>query len=132
MIEYKKRRKYKYTLHRKYECNIRIGVTAPIITKHIHLGINGDIFIKAGYSWDGPSGPAIDTKNFMRASLIHDALYQLMREGLLDISRRKETDKVMYNICREDGMSKPRAWWAYQGVRIGGASSAKPNIFTAP
>ena len=49
---------------------------------------------------DGPSGPAIDTKNFMRASLVHDALYQLMRLGTLDKSRRQYADRLLQTIRR--------------------------------
>ena len=43
------------------------------------LNTKGHLIIKRSYAWDGPSGPTIDTKNFMRGSLVHDALYQLMR-----------------------------------------------------
>ncbi len=32
-----------------------------------------------------PNGPTIETKTFMRASLVHDALYQLMREEHLEL-----------------------------------------------
>ena len=62
-----------------------------------------------GYGRDGPSGPTLDTRDFIRGSLVHDALYQLMREGLLD-----------HSIHREDGMTALRAWWVYQGVRLFG------------
>lgn len=132
MIQYKKRRKYKYTLCATIQIETGITITTTIRTKYLTLYSSGLLQILAGYSWDGPSGPAIDTKTFMRASLVHDALYQLMREMLLPLSRRKDVDKLMYVMCREDGMLKPRAWWAYQGVRIGGKSSAIPNILTAP
>ena len=38
------------------------------------------ICVKPGYAWDGASGPTIDTKNTVAASMIHDILYQFMRE----------------------------------------------------
>ena len=68
----------------------------------------------------------------MQGSLVHDALYQLMRECVIEQSQRKIADEILRKICREDGMSKIRAWWVYQGVRIGGASSANPDMLTAP
>jgi hypothetical protein len=87
----------------------------------------GTLFIKKGYCWDGPSGPAIDTDNFMLGSLIHDALYQLIREKKLPKSMRDFADRLLYKLCRDDGMSKIRAWWVYWGVRVGGRKSAKPR-----
>lgn len=132
MIKYKKRRKYKYTLHKDYRYNTGLHPEKIIYTRYIHLSFEGYLTIIAGYSWDGPSGPAIDTKTFMRASLVHDVFYQLIREGHLPMSRRKDADKLMYKICREDDMMKPRAWWVYQAVRKFGKSSAMPDILTAP
>ena len=38
------------------------------------------MIVEKDYAWDGPSGPTIDTSNSMRASLVHDVLYQAMRE----------------------------------------------------
>lgn len=126
---------YKYQLAELYA--VQIGIMPPENIEHdfIHLNKNGVINIKQGYAWDGPSGPTIDTKNFMRGSLIHDALYQLMREGLLPESRRELADDELRHICREDGMSWLRAWWVYKAVRAFGSSSAAvaPDpIITAP
>ena len=44
----------------------------------------------------GASGPTLDTDDTMELdSLVHDALYQLMREGCLPQSARKAADKLM-------------------------------------
>jgi len=75
------------------------------------------LWISAGYSWDGPSGPTIDTPNFMRGSLVHDALYQLIRERLIPVAFKDEADQVLRKICLQDGMSALRAWIVYQGVK---------------
>ena len=85
------------------------------------------LIIKARYAWDGPSGPTFDTPSFMRGSLAHDALYQLIREGKLNKSYRKAADQVLRRICLEDGMSKFRAWYVYKAVRMFGGFSAKPR-----
>ena len=68
----------------------------------------------------------------MRGSLIHDALYQLMREKVLPQDVRDEADQILREICIQDGMSKLRAWWVYQAVKIGGAGAAKPDLLSAP
>ena len=132
MIFYKKRRKYKYNLRSDLEFCTNIKVDHPKDLGLLAIDGKGNLTIKEGYSWDGPSGPAIDTKNFMQGSLIHDALYQLMREGVLPQQHRKKADEILREVCINDGMSKVRAWWVYKGVRIGGASSAKPDLLSAP
>ena len=126
---------YKYQLSEDYHVYVDI-VGTDIRTDYIDLGMDGFLSIRKGYAWDGPSGPTIDTKNFMRGSLVHDALYQLMRMRKLPISDRDLTDRELRKICREDGMSAIRAWWVYRGVSLAGASAASPSnakaIHTAP
>lgn len=118
---------YKYQLKKDYVTTIDIKPDAPIDTGYIALASEGTLTIRSGYAWDGPSGPTIDTLNFMRGSLVHDALYQLMRERHLDKDKHREAaDRLLQKMCREDGMSVLRAWWVYQGVRLGGDPSADP------
>ncbi len=140
MILYKKRRKYKYNLHSDFEfdADIQVNEDADIQVNEdkdgelLSITKSGKLVIKKGYSWDGPSGPTIDTKNFMQGSLVHDALYQLMREGVIAQHQRKRADEILREICIADKMSKLRAWYVYKAVRIGGASSAKPDLLAAP
>lgn len=83
--------------------------------KYFKLDTDGVIVIRPGYCWDGASGPTWDSKSSMRASLIHDVLYQLMRIGVLDAKIHKNTaDLILYKICVEDGMWEWRAnlWYA--------------------
>jgi hypothetical protein len=128
---------YKYQLAKTYRCRIEITPAKAIKTPYIKLATDGLMTINKGYAWDGPSGPTIDTKNFMRGSLIHDALYQLMRGKHLDHTLwRRGADDILRRICLEDGMSTARAWWVWEAVRFGGGSSADPakdkHILTAP
>ncbi len=74
---------YKYQLAKAYSIGINIKPGKDIKTKFIKLDRTGKLTIVGGYAWDGPSGPVVDTKENMRASLVHDALYQLMRNGKL-------------------------------------------------
>ncbi|MCP3926983.1 MAG: DUF1353 domain-containing protein [Desulfobacterales bacterium] len=131
-MKYKKRRKYKYTLHSDFQYPTKIKVITPKDLGFLQIDSNGYLLIKSGYSWDGPSGPAFDTINFMQGSLVHDALYQLIREGVIEQSQRKKADNILKEICRKDGMSKMRVWWVYYGVRFGGKKAVKPDMLTAP
>ena len=135
---------YKYRLENGYK--IDTGIKRRIIvrkndkssvqrgvlrTKFLSLHPDGILHILKGYCWDGPSGPTIDTRSFMRGSLVHDALYQLMREDLLERDYRKAADQLLYDVCIEDGMSRFRAWYVHKGVRRGAgkavlAKSSRP------
>ena len=68
---------YKYQLKAEYVVQIDIKPAALIDIEYLALTPTGALTIRKGYAWDGPSGPTIDTLNFMRGSLVHDALYQL-------------------------------------------------------
>lgn len=87
----------------------------------------GFLIISQGYAWDGASGPAIDTPSIMRGSLVHDALYQLIREKHLPQSFRKRADQVFREICKEAGMGFWRRNWVYLAVRIFGRCAADPS-----
>ena len=41
---------------------------------------------------------------------------------------REAADRLLQQICKEDGMSSIRAWWVYKGVRIGGGPAADPAL----
>lgn len=121
---------YKYKLEEAYSTDISImpDNDIEIPGKYVILSKKGKIVIKENYAWDGPSGPTIDTLNFMRGSLVHDALYQLMRLELLDKdSYRDKADRILQKMCKEDGMSSARAWLVYQGVSLFGESAADPK-----
>ena len=88
----------------------------------------GPLDIAAGYAWDGARGPAINTKNWLRASLVHDALYQLMRSGEMDSARyRLIVDQIMLEMLLEDRMWEPRARVAFWAVRRFGEKYARPD-----
>lgn len=124
-IAYKKG--YGYQLQERYALEIPVKPDQDIHTDYIVLTTEGRLTIQQGYAWDGPSGPAFDTHNFMRASLVHDALYQLIRDNHLLADRRNMADRLLQRMCREDGMSGVRAWWVYVGVRFGGGPSVDPS-----
>ena len=127
---------YQYQTVADYKVRVSIFPEKEISTRFLCLKRNGLLTIKSGYAWDGPSGPTIHSKTFMRGSLVHDALYQLIRFGLIPNYYRLEADQELRRICLEDGMWSVRAWWVYQAVRTFGKAAADPRnkkeILTAP
>lgn len=127
---------YKYQL--AYDCVFRVDLAPPVnvLTDWIELTRDGNLRIRRGYAWDGPSGPTLHTASFMRGSLVHDALYQLMRDGLIDcVAYRQQADMILRKICEKDGMLGLRAWWVYHAVRTFGAPNAlkqEPAMLYAP
>ena len=102
---------YKYQLDAPFVASLPTAFKREyqIVTKHIWLSPAGILTVHAGYAWDGPSGPVWDSRRLMRASLVHDALYQLLRRGYLDRSLRKDCDRLFKELCMADGV---RRIWA--------------------
>ena len=107
-------------------------------TRFITLDIDGRLFINGGYAWDGPTGvPNVwGTRWLIRPSLIHDALYQLLRYGLLDQRCRKAADVEFLEACYQDAKFKWLGDVAYWAVRKFGKVAADPKskrkVLTAP
>ena len=111
---------YKYQLNQAYHVQLDhirppdVNIVAPLLL----LTRDGRLTIRYGYAWDGASGPARDTKDAMRASLVHDALYQLCRMGVLSTSLwREEIDAVFKRMLETDGMGRFRRWYWHRAVR---------------
>ena len=125
-----------YRLYGDYKIFINIFPEKEIKSKRMVLSTDGYLLIKDTYGWDGATGVAYDSKNFMRGSLVHDALYQLMREELISSKERKKADKLLVKICKEDGMSYFRAKYVYYGVRVFGGFAVNPKnrrkVLSAP
>lgn len=102
---------YKYVLAEDFKFGTDL-IGYEVITDYIDLQPNGVLTIRKGYAWDGASGPTIDTPSTYRGSLVHDALYQLMRMELLSLKFRGEVDDYLRFLCEEDGMwfLRVRTW----------------------
>ena len=118
----------KYSSGWKYKTEEAEQIAVPEISEScdhefIVLG-NGEISVDSQYAWNGASFILFywfgTPKKWMVPSLIHDALYQLMRESKLGGSYRKTVDGIFYRLLRERGVSWPVATVAYYCVRIGG------------
>lgn len=129
------RKGYKYQLAKNYQTTLQI-TGESIVDAFYTLDIRGELSIKCGYAWDGPSGPTFDTPSSMRGSLVHDVLYQMIRQGQLDSSLRSLADKELYRIVVEDKMWKWRADKWLRALREFGGGAASPKnikqIYFAP
>lgn len=144
MIYYKKG--YKYQLHETYQCRVDIEIPETIrvglflilespLPGDAHVGTSL-LTIRAGYAWDGASGPTLDTKKTMRPSLVHDALYQLIRSGKLDRKWRKQADLEFKKHMLDAGMwtKKAKLWyWMVRKIAwIGVRPVYARKVLTAP
>lgn len=133
-IEYLDRRAYPYETLRDHVFRVRVFPQENVCVDGgwVSLTPDGWLAVRAGYQWDGPSGPTFDTADFMRGSLVHDALYQLMRSGLLEPSWRKQADKEIYRCCREDGMALFRRTYVYLALRWSSTAKRSAEIQPEP
>ena len=130
------RKGYKYQLAADYVTTTRIRPTAAVETRYVSLTLAGELTVLSGYSWNGPSGPTLDTRNAMRGSLEHDVKYQLIRLGLITSSYKVVADDELKEVLREDGMGRLRAWYWCAGVKAFGRkstrASSEPVVLSAP
>lgn len=125
---------YKYQLRE----NARFTLPAAFAAYRISAGwydlYDGVLNITKGYAWDGASGPTADTKSTMQGALVHDVLYQMMREGLIGREMKDAADQLLHDMCVADGMNKLRAWLWHRAVKRFGLSSTIRNkdILCAP
>ena len=111
---------YRYQLQADY--SVFIGLLGyKIRTDFITLTESGWLTIRKGYAWDGATGLPSTPRSLMRASLVHDAMYQLIRNGLFD--RRDVADEVFFEFAQEDGfMAAPLAHWIVEHFGAGYAA----------
>ncbi len=109
----------KYRLHCDYRYRTAIKHEKSVGSQFIDLGADGVLDIKAGFHWDGPSGPLPDWQQYMRASLVHDALYELFRMGILpdDDEYLDAADKHFRDILKEDGVEGGVADLFYRTIK---------------
>ena len=101
---------YKYKMIRDRSIHTEIK-GYRITTNYFTLYEDGRLIIFAGYAWDGPSGPTLDTPAFMRSSCAHDVFFQILRESLIpDFDRLlvfSTANQELKRISKIDGMLCP-------------------------
>lgn len=101
--------------------------------EYFTLYSDGVLIIKWGYCSDGVSGPTVDDDTNIQAAFLHDALYQMLRLGLIGKDSkqfkrdRKLADLSFYYQLKRDGMPYIRRWYYYWAVRIFGKKHATPS-----
>jgi len=119
----------KYQLAEDY--SVETGIIPPngvgVGNHFVTLSGTGRLTLRADYACDGPSGPTLDTKDFMRGAFGHDGGYQLIRLGYLPPEYRILFDKELDRVNQEDGMGWFRRQYVYAGVRLGGGASIEPR-----
>ena len=92
------------------------------------LSVSGrEVTLSKGYASDGPSGPTVDTKTFMRGAFEHDATYQLIRAKVYPRKLRKYADIKLGQTLAEDGMWWLRRRWVLAGLKAFGSAAANPK-----
>lgn len=119
-VQYRPSEKYKFKLLAPYSIRTGLIPLQGAGTDFAYLSPTGLLQISKEYAWDGASGPAIDTVDFIRGSCVHDALYQLIRERQLSMEFRAGADELLHTVIVQDDMWKIRAGWVYASVRIAG------------
>lgn len=129
-MKYRELKGYKYQLIESTQIEVQ-GVPNLQISNTAYGLSGGVLYLSEGYCWDGASGPTFDTPAVMRAALVHDVLYQMIRQGLLPVKYRKTADENLRRIMlgtNPTRWAKIRAGYFYHSVRWFGASAAKPHI----
>jgi len=125
----------KYWLQEDYHFKTKI-VGHTINTDFSSLDPEGNAVLKKGFACDGPSGPTVDTPDFMRGAFEHDIKYEWMRQGLIPQDWRYTADFELRETCLEDGMPKARADIVFRAVDAFAGFAADPKnireILVAP
>ncbi len=136
--------KYSYTRHYKYKLEEtekrRIYFEGVAFSsRYVSMDDAGLLVVHAGYAWDGSSVPykklfkvlslgIYDADKYCKpASLIHDALCQAMREGLLPKVWKRSADQLYHIMCIKGGMSRRQARRRYEVLRKFGDVGIKPE-----
>ena len=108
---------YGYWLRSGFQIKTEIKPDTPIIAEFFSLESDGVLRILPGYAWDGSTKVA-DTKSTQIASVVHDALCQMVQEYGLDKKWKLEINKLYYNLSRMGGMSRLRSAIRFLGIEI--------------
>lgn len=107
---------FKYQLREDFSLLVDIHPEQDLITEWVLLNTEGRLTLRRGFASDGPSDPAPDLPSAMRASFLHDALYSMIRQGLLAPVYKDAADKLLREICLQDGMPHFMAQLFYTSV----------------
>jgi hypothetical protein len=125
---------YRYQLEQDFIMPTGIKAKVKGGNRFVQIDTEGLLILRAGYATDGATN-APDMRSLIRGSFPHDGLYQLIRLGVLEPSDRKAADRLLHQMCLEDGMPSLMAWAVYRAVRSFGGVYMRAHdarILTAP
>ena len=116
---------YKYKFKVEENFSIELPFKIPDFEHPYASSKDGILSVKKGYAWDGASGPIINTRDTLVASLVHNVLYQAMRLNLIKSSKenRQIADKNFFEILKMNGVNSIRRKVWYFAVRLFGKKS---------
>lgn len=118
ILRYRSLKRWKYETVEVFQQQTPI-MGLYIRVDYITLTRDGMLTIDGHYAWNG-ANVAPDLPCTQRASLAHDALYQLMGLGKLPMNFKPLADKLLRDLCIEDGMPPLAAQLGYLAVRAFG------------
>lgn len=118
---------YKYQLTRAYHHTL---VNYSQLERTANLGPwvkldHNYLFLAPGYMWNGPD-VIRDADNLMRASLVHDSLYQMIAHGV--ITKRpwkRHADNEFVSISGQDGRAFSLRVFEWLAVRFFGGATGR-------
>ena len=113
-MQFRELKNYKYQLTEDFSKQTNILPSTEIKTEFIDFDLRGVITIRKGYAWDGCSVPFVGGNR--DACLVHDAFFQLMREGHLSTIYFDLVNLEFRKDLIASGMSKFRSWYYYKAV----------------
>lgn len=130
-------KEFKYSSGYKYQLKSNVVIqtslrpaTPRFIQGYVFLDTDGTLIIYRGYAWDGCTN-APDTASNMLAGLVHDALYQLMQEDILDKSFKPLADEMLRDIMISQGSFKTTADLFHYAVNEFGGAHMKAKKVVA-
>ena len=129
-VTYQKIWRYKlkkdFCIDYQKEFGLALTLRSNLSEPHFTLS-DTQLCAKEGYAWDGASGPVVQTKNSVRATLVHDIMCQAMasNRSIRTRKNRRTADRIFLRILKADGMSWPRRQIWYRAVRMFGGKRTK-------
>ena len=117
----------------------------PIVTDFYILHKDGLLELKVGYVWNGGDWPAVNTRNMIYGSVIHDPFCQMLRAGQLDWQWRIAVNRFFVAVLKSIGtilikrgpsylvkarlaILNRRCKWVYKGIDKLGPNPRKPYV----
>ena len=128
--------KFKYEVLKDYRIQLNFCPKETIISRYYVFNREGQLLIRHGYRWDGASGPTIDTISTMRASAVHDVIYQMIRQRELGLEYKRPGDCTLSMLMKEDYhpnnmfsavWSDFRAGYYFTAVSLFGGVACRPG-----